>query len=146
MRPVREGQIADEPLGGNGGAFRTKHVDLGAAEAVDGLLGVAHDEEPAPLAVEQLDQVALALVGVLEFVHQQGGRLLAPAGQDVGIAGEQRQRLLLQVVEIQRTGLCLAGSVAGQCGGEDALQLRRQPRCGGRGPAGRTRRHAIATW
>ena len=87
-QPVAFQRLAHKGLGG------LKHLRLGAAEAVNALLGVAHDEHaeitPAPRARVGRQPAGQGLplkrAGVLEFVDEQVAHariqpLLHPAGQ-----------------------------------------------------------------
>ncbi len=47
-------------------------------EAIDGLLGIAHHEQPAQTAVQEVDHISLAPVGVLELVDEDGLDLSLP--------------------------------------------------------------------
>ena len=61
----------------------------GAAEAVDGLVVVAHDHDvvgPVGRPTEQLDELDLGDVGVLELVDEEVAELALVAAQDVGLA------------------------------------------------------------
>src|SRR5260364_341345 len=56
-----------------GCAARTEiSVQIGGAETVDGLFGVAHQKERAARRKDALEDVELERVGVLEFVDQRG--------------------------------------------------------------------------
>jgi hypothetical protein len=96
---------------GDGLPLGAKHGDIGPAKAVDGLPGVADDEQLAAIAVQATHQPALAIVGVLELVHQQRGRFSLPARADRLLGLQQRQRAGLQVVEIQCLSLALQGCI-----------------------------------
>ena len=76
---TRSGPLLDAALGA------AKHLDFGAAEAIDGLLGIAHGAQRATaLARQEVDEVDLLLVGVLELVdhdHREFARIrIADAG------------------------------------------------------------------
>ena len=100
------------PSPGDGLPLGAKHGHVGAAEAVDGLLGVADDEQLAAVAIQAAHQPALPVVGVLKLVHQQRGRLSLPACPYRRIRLQQRQRAGFQVVEVQSVALALACGVA----------------------------------
>ena len=62
---------------------------LGTAEAVDGLVGVADDDEVAAVAGERLEQPDLARVGVLVLVDEDVVEPAPQVGADLGTLGEQ---------------------------------------------------------
>ncbi|MDT4817388.1 hypothetical protein FQZ97_504630 [compost metagenome] len=77
---------------GGGGAGAQVGVDIGAAEGVDRLLGVADQEQAEVLrvlgdAVDTLEDAVLQRVGVLEFVDQRHRELLADALRQMLAAG-----------------------------------------------------------
>ena len=109
------GQAAGKAVLADLAAGAAKHLHFGPAETVDRLLGVADDKEPPASAVEQLDQLALPLVGVLKLVDKQRFCLGPPACQHVGVVQEQVQCLLLKIVEVQRKALLLAHLVDREC-------------------------------
>ena len=101
---------------------RGEDARFGASEAVDALLGIAHDEHRGrPLSAgaatgaditrqPRVQRVPLQRAGVLEFVDQQVSHLavqplLHPARQ-LGVA-EQRQRTALEVVHVDEAALPL---------------------------------------
>ena len=71
------------------------------AEAVDGLAHVTNDEQAAGFPGQGAYNSALALVGVLELVHQDGLQLGLPAGTDLWII-QQAPGEALQIVKIER--------------------------------------------
>ena len=92
-----------EPLGELGDAAR-----FGAAERVDGLVGVADDHQVTPAAGQQLDQLHLGGVGVLVLVDEQPARPVA--------LGAQQLRVGAQLVDggaHQLGGVVAAGPAAG---------------------------------
>ena len=66
---------------------------LGAAEGVDGLVGVADGDQVAAAPGEQLEQLDLGGVGVLVLVDEQPARALALLAQQLGVAVELGDRL-----------------------------------------------------
>ena len=93
-----------------------EHLRLGAAEAVNTLLGVAHDEDagriPGAAVGRQpgLERLPLQRAGVLEFIDQHMGHprvqlFLHPAAEH-GV-GHEMQRQLLQVVHVHPAALAL---------------------------------------
>ena len=81
-------------------APRAEELDIGVAEAVDRLAGVAHED---PLAVgpdEGVQQTALQAVRVLELVHEHEIEALAYLAADLR-ALEQLAGTLLEVVEVE---------------------------------------------
>ena len=78
--------------------------DVGAAPAVDGLVGVADGADVAVVAGEQVGQLVLRVVGVLVLVDQDvpvaGGVLLA----DPVVPAQQGDGAQQQVVEVERAG------------------------------------------
>ena len=110
----RVARVAPMPLGR--GEVRR---DVGAAEAVDRLLGVADDEEPAGQRLQPGGVVArlpdrvgrqpdgdleLDRVGVLELVEQQPLVALVEAAARPVVGGQQAPRQDQQVVELERPG------------------------------------------
>ena len=71
-------------------------------------------------------QPALAVVGVLELVHQQRGRLGLPACPHRSIRLQQRQCAGFQVVEVQGVALAL------ECGVAVVGELKAGPQAGHR--------------
>ncbi|OPZ83610.1 MAG: hypothetical protein BWY76_02195 [bacterium ADurb.Bin429] len=105
-------------------AGSAEHGDIRATEAVDGLLAVADDETLARVAVEQSQQIALAGVGVLEFVHQQRAHFRLPARAGGGMIAQERQRPGFQIVEVERAARFLEMRVGCQRVVVQAQQLR----------------------
>jgi len=115
--------------------------DISAAEPVDRLLRVANDEElavgagigvlnrPPAVAVERLQQRALALVGILELVHKQRPNLALPVGAGLGVLLQQPERGRLQVVEVERPKLHLAAVIGSARLLEDRHQRRQHRPC-----------------
>ena len=101
----------------------TKHLRIGAAEAVDALLGIAHDEHAGRrrhtgiAGQPGMQRLPLHRVGVLEFVHQQVAQLriqpfLDPAAQQFIL--QQQARSLLDVVHVDPAVAALDLGVAAQ--------------------------------
>ena len=83
----------------------------GAAEAIDGLIVVTHDDHVVRLvwaAPDQLQQQDLGHVGVLELVHQDVPELVLVAAQDVGPLGQQLDGACLLLAEIEQPALAAA--------------------------------------
>ena len=87
-RPARPAVGVPEPVGELDDAAR-----LGAAEGVDGLVGVADGDQVAAAAGEQLEQLDLGGVGVLVLVDEQPAGPLALLAQQLGVAVELGDRL-----------------------------------------------------
>ena len=92
----------DLERGAGAGAARGLQVgvDVGAAERVDRLLGVADEHERRPLAEGQLDDLPLHRVGVLELVDEHDAEALAqaPHGDLAAGVGEDLAQPREQVV------------------------------------------------
>ena len=107
--------------------------DVGAPEAVDGLLGVAHEEETARIglqfrpsgtgsvgsvAAEQRSQLYLDRVGVLELVDEQALVALPQGGphfRAVGVVAQQQAGPHQKVMEFEApAGAPLLRGVAGE--------------------------------
>ena len=117
-QPVAAQTFDDEAL------RRAEHLRLGPAEAVDALLGVAHQKHAGRIArtgadvprQPRLQRLPLQRVGVLELVDQQVPHpriepLLHPAGQHR--VGQHRLRGALDVVHVDPAALALQGRVLG---------------------------------
>ena len=89
-------------------------LDVGAAEAIDGLLGIAHDEEAAGLRRElspvlllrvlarQVEEdLGLDRVGVLELVDEDGQEAFLEGAPDTGMVAEQVAGDQEQVLEVE---------------------------------------------
>ena len=87
-----------------------EELDVGVAEAVDGLAGVAHEDALAVGPDERVQQPALQAVRVLELVHEHEIEALAHLVADVGPL-EQLAGALLEVVEVERELGLLARAV-----------------------------------
>ncbi len=118
-------------------------ADVGAAPAVDRLVGVAHDADVAVRLAQQLDDLVLRVVGVLELVDQDVPEALLVGGAHVVVGLQQVGRHHEQVVEVQRVRPPATGPGTG----------RRRRRCAcGRGPArcgrprGTSRSRPARTW
>ena len=104
-------------------------ADAGAAEGVDGLVGIAHHAQLARRHARRrgrhqlADQLVLGVVGVLVLVDEH---VAEPAPVVLGDGGQplqQRHRLHDQVVEVERVGRAQAGLVDGVDLGDLALEL-----------------------
>ena len=83
-------------------AFEVEDVaDVGAAPAVDGLVGVACGADIVVGGGEGLCDSILGVVGVLIFVDEQEFETIAEFGADVGMIFEQKGGLHQQVIEIE---------------------------------------------
>ena len=93
-------------------AVLLEHAHVGAAEAVDGLLGVAHRGEVAgALAGEALDHADLLGVGVLELVDHHQAELVRVLGGDLGVLAEGAGQPLQQVVVVEHRAFVLGRRV-----------------------------------
>ena len=100
-------------------------ADVGAAELVDRLVGVAHDADVAVLLAQQHDQLVLGPVGVLVLVDQHV--LEAAAGSRRarrGCCWNSSHGLDQQVVEVHGAGPLQAGLVLAVDVGDLALRRR----------------------
>ena len=95
--------------------------DVGASEAVDRLVPIAHDGDVAVLLGQLDDQLVLDLVGVLVLVDEDVGKALAVVGEHVGVAAEQLDGVEEDVVEVHGAGPEQAGLVLAVDVGELAL-------------------------
>src|SRR5262249_38838588 len=77
-------------------------ADVGAAERVDRLIGIAHSAEIAMLGREQLQQAVLRVVRVLVLVDEDVPERLAPALLRLREALEHVDGQVEQVVEVDR--------------------------------------------
>ena len=86
--------------------FKSADVaDVGASEAIDGLVGVSHHADVRPLAAKLQDDAVLRRVGVLILVHQNVLKLVLMPLQHIGMPAKQLVRLHQQVVKIHRPGI-----------------------------------------
>ena len=115
-------------------------MDVGAAEAVDRLVGIADDRQVAALAGEQLEPSVLDLVGVLVLVDEDLPERLLVAGADLG---EQLQHVDRAHAAGRRSPSRSSGAArARSCGIRRRRSARRTTR-----PAARTpRRRAAGSW
>ena len=82
-------------------AHQLVHVaDFGAAEAVDGLVVVAHREHAPVRAAQQLDPLVLQLVGVLELVDQDVAEAVLVVLQQVEVASQHLERTQHELGEV----------------------------------------------
>ena len=86
-----------------------EETDVGMAEAVDRLELVADGEQV--VALERVQDLHLPRVGVLELVDHHELEALGPGPPQPDVARQQRARLDLQVVEVQRPALTLGRGV-----------------------------------
>ena len=77
----------------------------GAAEAVDRLVVVAHHDDVAVLADQQLQQLLLREVGVLVLVDEHGAVALAEPAAGGGMLVQQPDRAQDHLAEVERAGL-----------------------------------------
>ena len=75
-------------------------ADVGAAEAVDALVAVAHHADVAVLLGQHHDQLVLCPVGVLELVDEHVAEAVPVVGQHVGVGAEHVDGDHEQVVEV----------------------------------------------
>ena len=67
-------------------------LDARATPAIDGLVVVAHHEEPPPVSRKERDPCVLKGVGVLELVHEQVREPLLVLGEQVGLLAQHLPR------------------------------------------------------
>ena len=80
-------------------------ADIGAPEAIDGLVGVSHHANVAPPAAKLQDDAVLRRVRVLVFVHQDVLKLVLMPLQHIGMLAKQIVRFHQQIVKIHRPGV-----------------------------------------
>ena len=95
--------------GGQPLAALLEQLDVGVAEAVDRLLGVA-DREQVPVR-DQLDQLELHLVGVLELVDHDPGKARPVPLAERRIGAQQLAALELEVLEVEPRNFALGTRV-----------------------------------
>ena len=118
-------------------------VDIGAAEPVDRLLRVAHDEELARdgprrsagarariVGREKQQDLGLNRVGVLELVNEDPFELRLQVPPDALVGSDQVACPREEIDEVERTGGRLEGLVPRGCPGKLALQAGREVRVG----------------
>ena len=87
--------------------------DVGASEGVDTLCVITHEAHSVVgLAQLQYDTV-LGKVGVLVFVYEQVGKVVAVSLPDVGVVAQQHVGEHEQVVEVHRAGHTATVAVGG---------------------------------
>ena len=86
-------------------------LEIRAAPGVDALRVVAHDGDVVMPFGEQVNQVALELVRVLVFVHENELEPALVMFAHVGVLLQQPEPEREQVVEIHRVGRAFAGGV-----------------------------------
>ena len=101
--------------------------EVGAAEAVHRLVGVADDADVLVAAGEHEDHLVLGLVRVLVLVDQDVLEPLAVVLEHVAVLAEQHDGLHQQVVEVHRPRLLEAGLVLGVDVGVLAVEDVRRP-------------------
>ena len=90
----------------------TEDLDFGAAESIDGLLGIADGAQGATaLARQEVDEVDLLLVGVLEFIDHDHGELAGVRLADAGVVAQRLIGETEEVVVVERRALRLEGGV-----------------------------------
>ena len=77
-------------------------ADVGAAERIDGLVGIADDADVAVLAAEELKQPVLRVVRILVLVDEDVAERLLPAFPSLGEPLEHLDGQHEQVVEVDR--------------------------------------------
>ena len=104
----RRGRLGDRTL------LTAKHLDVGAAEAVDGLLRIAHGAQRAGIWARKLhDEVDLLLVGILELVdhhHLEAPRVRLAHG---GAIAKGLAHTAQQVVVVEQRGRIFERAVLG---------------------------------
>ena len=108
------------------------HAHVGAAEAVDGLLRVAHRAQMREARAGQTrDHVDLHLARVLELVHHHELEAPLVAPRDVGMPFKGLERAREQIVVVERASgalrLLVAGMHVGGEGGEGVRERVREP-------------------
>ena len=93
-----------------------EQVRPGAAPLVDGLVGIADDEQVPVLRAQPLHEVPVVGVAVLGLVHHDVIQLVLPPGAGVGELVEEIDRQVHQVVEVQRVVLHLPADIVRQFG------------------------------
>ena len=83
---------------------------LRVAEAVDGLIDVAHRIEPIG-RTHQIDEFCLLRIRVLELIHQHMVELGAQTSLRFGMRFEQAHGVFFEIGEIERAGLAFALAV-----------------------------------
>ena len=129
--------LVDAEAAGTGGMVRAPEPDVelreggiaGPAEAVDGLVVVAHHHHVGGTvrgAAEELDELDLGDVGVLELVHEDVPELALPSPEDVGAGLEQAGHEGDLLAEVQGTargqGLLVGAVDAGDLGQAQDLE------------------------
>ena len=110
------------------GLLETQQVaEVGAPEAVDGLVGVAHHHDVAVLLGQGADEFPLGDVGVLELVDEDVGEAGPPLRRHVGMAAEEVDRRGQQVVEVEGRGVRQALLVLGEDLGDLLVERRERP-------------------
>ena len=97
----------DSRLGSSRGAhlalLAAKHLNLGATEAVDRLLRIAHGAQRAlPRARQIANQIDLHLVGILELIDHDHLKAALVGGSDGGIIAQRLVRHAQQIVIVER--------------------------------------------
>ncbi len=117
-----EGEVQVNVLptgGGHVGLHTAEYGHVRAAKPINGLFGIAHHKERSTLTPQPplphrergspylwgetgqgIDNATLALVGVLELVHQHGADLGLPARPHGGVLGQERRCPHFQVVKV----------------------------------------------
>ena len=81
----------------------TKHLNLGASEAVDRLLRIAYGAQRAlPRARQIANQIDLHLVGILELIDHDHLKAALVGGSDGGIIAQRLVRHAQQIVIVER--------------------------------------------
>ena len=125
LRQVQDARPRGAPLA----TQLAEEAHLGAPEAVDRLLGVAHHHERAgPVAGEEPRHLDLQRVGVLELVDHQEAEALPEPGADARVVAQRVARLHQQVEEVEDAALGLLALVDR----DDALERAHQARRGDR--------------
>ena len=96
----------------------TEHLDLGAAEAVDRLLCIAHGAQRAlPRTRQVTDQIDLHLIGILKLIdhdHLKAALVRSTDGRVIaqGLVGHTQQVVIVErgLVGLERTVLRLYGT------------------------------------
>ncbi len=109
-----------------------EETHVGAAEGVDGLVGIADGAEVPVRRGEQAQQQVLEFVDVLVLVNADPAEPVAVVRHQVGVGGEQGDRQRDQVVEVDQVPraqrLVVAGHQVGEVGVDRAGRAGRRRR------------------
>ncbi|CDC73664.1 putative uncharacterized protein [Oscillibacter sp. CAG:155] len=108
VQDVLGGAVVLLQADGTGGGillFKVQDVfDVGAPEAVDGLVVIAHHAEVLPPARQKACEQVLHVVGVLVLVHQHVAELVLVVRQHIPFLPQEGHGVVDDVVKVQRVG------------------------------------------